>query len=108
MWYPPQCLRHPLGDQMRRREFIAVTAALLASAWHSRAQGMPRRIGYLAGFDYSPILEAWRGGLRKNGWIQGKNLIIEYRYFEGHAERIPVLAAELVALKPDLLIGSNP
>ena len=47
-------------------------------------------------------------GLRDHGWIEGKNLIIDYRYFEGHAERIPALAAELVALKPDLLIGSNP
>ena len=45
--------------------------------------------------------------LRGHGWIEGKNLIIDYRYFEGHAERIPALAAELVALKPDLLIATN-
>ena len=45
--------------------------------------------------------------LREHGWIEGKNLIIDYRYFEGHAERMPALAAELVALKPDLLIATN-
>ena len=50
----------------------------------------------------------WREALRDHGWIEGQNLIIDYRFFEGHAERIPGLAAELVALKPDLLIGPNP
>jgi putative ABC transport system substrate-binding protein len=50
----------------------------------------------------------WREALRDHGWIEGQNLIIDYRFFEGHAECIPGLAAELVALKPDLLIGPNP
>ncbi len=50
------------------------------------------------------IFKTWQEGLRDHGWIEGKNLIIDYRYFEGHAERIPVLAAELVALKPNLHI----
>jgi putative ABC transport system substrate-binding protein len=50
----------------------------------------------------------WLDGLRDHGWIEGKNLIIDYRSAEGHAERIPPLAAELVALKPDLLVGPSP
>ncbi len=54
------------------------------------------------------IPKAWHEGLRDHGWIEGKNLIIDHRYFEGHAERLPALAAELVALKPDLLIASAP
>jgi len=54
------------------------------------------------------IVKVFHEGLRDRGWIEGKNLIIDYRYFEDRAERIPVLAAELVALKPDLLIGANP
>jgi putative ABC transport system substrate-binding protein len=93
---------------MRRREFIAATAALLASPWHSRAQGKPRRIGLLAGFEYPPLLDAWRNGLREKGWIEGKNLLVEYRYFLGSPDRLPALAAELIALSPDLLIASNP
>jgi len=62
----------------------------------------------LGGFLDSRSLKAFHEGLRDHGWIEGKNLIIENRYFEGHAERIPVLAAELVALKPDLVITAGP
>jgi putative ABC transport system substrate-binding protein len=50
----------------------------------------------------------WQDGLRDHGWIAGKNLLIDYRSAEGHAERLPPLAAELVALKPDLLVGAGP
>jgi ABC-type uncharacterized transport system substrate-binding protein len=92
---------------MKRREFIAATAALLVSPRRLRAQGMPRRVGFLGGVE-SPPIQVWREALRDHGWIEGKNLIIDYRWFEFHAERIPALAAELVALKPDLLIASNP
>src|SRR5262245_34608773 len=108
MWYPSECLRDPPGDQMRRRGFIAATAALLASPRRLRAQGAPRRIGYLAGFEYQPILDAWRTGLREKGWIEGKNLLTEYRYIAKSPDRLPALAAELVALAPDLLIATNP
>jgi putative ABC transport system substrate-binding protein len=50
----------------------------------------------------------WRDSLRDHGWVVGKNLIIDSRYAEGHAERLRALAAELVALKPDLLVGFAP
>jgi putative tryptophan/tyrosine transport system substrate-binding protein len=89
---------------MKRREFIAGTAALLVSSRRSLAQGKPRRIGWLGGFTYPPAV---RSGLRDKGWIEGKDLIIDFRYFEGHAERLPALAAELVALNPDVLICST-
>ncbi len=55
-----------------------------------------------------PLFKVWLDSLRDHGWIEGKNLIIDYRSAEGHAERIPPLAAELVALKPDLLFGPGP
>jgi putative ABC transport system substrate-binding protein len=71
---------------MKRREFITATAALLVSPRRSRAQGTPRRVGLLGGFQNLPILKALHEGLRDHGWIEGKNLIIDYRYFEGHAE----------------------
>ncbi len=54
------------------------------------------------------LYKVWLDGLRDHSWIEGKNLIIDYRSAEGHAERIPPLAAELVALKPDLLFGPGP
>ena len=92
---------------MKRREFIAATAALLVSPRRSWAQGTPRRVGTLGNVQNLPIKKVFDESLRGHGWIEGKNLIIDYRYFEGHAERIPPLAAELVALKPDLLIATN-
>jgi putative ABC transport system substrate-binding protein len=91
---------------MKRREFIAAAAALLVSQRPSRAQGTPRRIGFFGFLD--PIArEAWRGGLRERGWIEGKNLLIEYRFAET-PDRVPTLVAELMALTPDLVVASGP
>jgi putative ABC transport system substrate-binding protein len=91
---------------MKRREFIAGTAALLISLRRLRAQGTPRRIGVFGFLD--PIArEAWRSGLRERGWIDGKNLLIEYRYAET-PDRVPTLVAELMALTPDLIVASGP
>jgi putative ABC transport system substrate-binding protein len=94
---------------MKRRAFIAATAALLVSPRRSWAQGTPRRVGYLdPAIKSLPLYKVWLDGLRDHSWIEGKNLIIDYRSAEGHAERLPPLAAELVALKPDLLVGPSP
>ena len=92
---------------MKRREFIAATAALLVSPRRSWAQGTARRVGTLGNVQNLAIKKVFDESLRGHGWIEGKNLIIDSRYFEGHAERLPALAAELVALKPDLLIATN-
>ncbi|MCK1723220.1 ABC transporter substrate-binding protein [Bradyrhizobium sp. 141] len=92
---------------MKRREFIAGTAALLASPRRLRAQGPPRRIG-LFGFLDPIAREAWRTGLRERGWIEGKNLLIEYRPYAETPDRTPALAAELVALTPDLIVAAAP
>ena len=94
---------------MKRREFIAATAALLVSPRRSWAQGKPRRIGFLGAWAdepaRDPVHAAWLSGLREKGWIEGKNLLVEYRYAP---DRLPALAAELVALTPDLLIALGP
>src|SRR6266700_4156303 len=93
---------------MKRREFIAATAALLVSPTRSWAQGTRRRLGYLDTNELGPTLQsAWLDGLRNHGWIDGRNLIIEYRYARSQ-DRLPASAAELVALSPDLLIAPNP
>jgi putative ABC transport system substrate-binding protein len=90
---------------MKRREFTAATAALLVPPQRSRAQGTRRRLGVLAVGSIDDI--AWRDGLRNRGWIDGQNLIIEYRYAQSE-DHLPALAAELVALSPDLLIAVGP
>ena len=94
---------------MKRREFIAATAALLVSLRRSWAQGMPRRIGFLGAWadepSRDPVHAAWLRGLRDKGWIEGKNLLVEYRFAP---DRLPALAAELVALTPELIIALGP
>ena len=90
---------------MRRRKFIAATAALLVSPRRSRAQGTRRRLGVLV--VGTTMDSALLDGLRNRGWIDGRNLIIEYRYAQ-FQDRLPALAAELVALSPDLLIALGP
>src|SRR5258705_5597938 len=95
------------GNTMRRREFIAATAALLVSPRRSRAQGARRRLGVLAINEMLPTMQnAWLDGLRNHGWIDGRNLIIEYRYARSQ-DRLPASAAELVALSPDVLLAPN-
>lgn len=92
---------------MKRREFVAGSAMLLVSSRRLRAQGTPRRIGLLGGFLDSQGRNAWRSGLREKGWIEGKNLLVEYRFAET-PDRLSTLAAELVALTPDLVIALGP
>jgi putative tryptophan/tyrosine transport system substrate-binding protein len=93
---------------MKRREFIAASAALLVSPRRSLAQGTRRRVGFLAINELVPTWQnAWLDGLRDHGWIDGRNLIIEYRYAPSD-DRLPALAAELIALSPDLLIATGP
>jgi putative ABC transport system substrate-binding protein len=93
---------------MKRREFIAATAALLVSPRVLPAQGTPRRIGCFGILENAPIiLDAWRSGLRERGWIEGKNLLVEYRYTQP-TDRYPALAAELTALSPDLVVAAGP
>jgi putative ABC transport system substrate-binding protein len=92
---------------MKRREFIAAGTALLVSPRRSLAQ-RTRRVGFLAMDVVEPTVQtAWLEGLRKHGWIDGRNLIIEYRYAPSQ-DHLPAFAAELVALNPDLLVAPNP
>jgi len=67
------------------------------------------RIGYLAGDRAaSPhLIEAFRQGLRDLGYVEGSNVLIEYRDAEGKFERLPALAAELVALKIDVIVAGG-
>jgi putative ABC transport system substrate-binding protein len=65
------------------------------------------RLGFLgaaSAADYTVLLQAFRQGLRDLGYEEGKNISIEYRWAEGHNERLPELAAELVRLNPDVVV----
>jgi len=97
---------------MDRRAFLGALA-LLAAPLAAEAQQAAKvaRIGYLSpNLATGPHLrEAFRQGLRDLGYVEGRNLVIEYRDAEGKVERLPALAAELVALKVDVIVteGAN-
>jgi putative ABC transport system substrate-binding protein len=95
---------------MDRRTFLAGTGAvLLAAPLAAEAQQAAKmaRIGYLVtSLAVSPHpQEAFRQGLRDLGYVEGRNVVIEYRDAEGKPERFPAVAAELVALKVDVIVA---
>jgi len=91
---------------MKRREFITLLGGAVA-AWPraARAQqqaGKVPRIGFLSltsPSDRPPLLDAFRQGLRELGWVEGQNIVIDYRYAEDRVGRLPDLAAEVVRLR---------
>jgi putative ABC transport system substrate-binding protein len=93
----------------RRRELlIALGAGALAwaGAVGAQAPATVRRIGLFSQSspsDNAPSYQAFRLGLRDLGWVEGKNISIEYRYAEGRHDRLPDLAADLVRLKVDVI-----
>ncbi len=91
---------------MRRRHLLSVLAAS-AILVASQAVGQERvhRIGVLVGgADLPPdTKKVWLEGLRERGYVVGRNLHIEYRFTEGRSDRIPVLVAELIALRPAVI-----
>src|ERR1700704_6682781 len=93
-----------------RRVFVGTLAGgLLAAPLAAEAQQAAKtaRIGYVAlNLAAAPRLtEAFRQGLRDLGYVEGRNLVIVYREAEGKLERFPALAAELVALKVDVIVA---
>ena len=87
----------------------AMLFALSVSA-HAQQTGKIFRIGFLDNSTASGIavfLEAFRQELSKLGWIEGKNITIEFRFAEQKYERLPELAADLVRLKVDLIVASG-
>src|ERR1700694_693480 len=97
---------------MRRREFIGLLGSA-AIAWPRAARAQQEknfaRIGLLSPFSPSTAAlwhEAFRQGLRDLGWIEGKNISIEYRYAEERADVLPDLAIDLVRLNVDIIVAS--
>ena len=82
--------------------------SLCASAEAQQRESLPHRFpGSSTASGIAVLLEAFRQELSKLGWIEGKNIAIEYRFAEQKPERLPELAAELVRLKVDLIVVSG-
>jgi putative ABC transport system substrate-binding protein len=90
---------------------IAALAIFLAAS-PADAQQPPKipRIGRLSPSNPSadaPMRAGLQQGLRDHGWVEGQNIVIEYRYAEGKLDRFPELAAEVVGLKVDLILAAS-
>ena len=98
---------------MNRRNALVLFLGPFAFAFPTLATkaqqaGKVYRIGYLSAptrASVEHVLQTFLGKLRELGWVDGQNLVIEYRWAEGKVERLPELAAELVRLKVDLIVA---
>jgi ABC-type uncharacterized transport system substrate-binding protein len=100
---------------MKRREFITLLGGAAATwplaARAQQAERMPR-IGMLAvqakdDPDMQARLDGFRHGLQRLGWVEGRNILIDYRFADGREDRFQPLAKELVALKPELIFAQG-
>jgi putative ABC transport system substrate-binding protein len=94
---------------MKRRELVLILASsfFFGNSVNAQQAAKLRRIGFLGTGSAAAVakpLEALQAGLRELGYVEGKNLPIEYRWGEGRTERLPELAAELLRLKLELIV----
>jgi len=98
-------------NRVQRRQWLIAAGALLAKPLGADAQQAAKvaRIGYLSPNRAATphVRDAFLQGLRDVGYVEGRNVAIEYRDAEGKVERLPTLAAELVALKVDVIVTEN-
>src|SRR6266536_6129443 len=97
---------------MNKKIVWIATLLLLATGRFAEAQQPKKipRVGLLVAPSrsfFSARAEGFRQGLRNLGYIEGKNIVIEYRYAEGNQRRLPELAAELVSLKVEVIVASG-
>ena len=97
--------------EIRRRAFLASALATVSVAGAVRAENLKRaRIGWLTAqraSSLTPFVAAFRASLAELGYVEGRNLAIEFRYADDAIERVPELAAELVGLRIDLLVAQG-
>jgi putative ABC transport system substrate-binding protein len=95
---------------MKRREFIAFVGGM-AVAWPGIARAQHPNIpmiGFLHGASYAPFIAGFAQGLNEAGFIEGKNVSVEYRWAEGRYDRLPGWAADLVRRSVDVIVANTP
>lgn len=100
---PVRLGRRPL---LRGAAALALWATLASCGARSRVP----HVGYLgsdSGPSGNPYVGAFRQGLREQGWVEGQDLVVDYRFAQGRLERLPELASELVSLEVDVIVASR-
>jgi putative ABC transport system substrate-binding protein len=98
----------------RRKLVIAFGAGALTAPFGSFAQVQMSKVfrigllGVTSAITYARQIDALRQGLQELGYVEGRNIVVDYRWAEGRYERLPALAAELIGLQPDILVTSGP
>jgi putative tryptophan/tyrosine transport system substrate-binding protein len=97
---------------MRRREFITLVGVVAAwpATGHAQLPAMPK-IGFLVAASQNQVGDYWdafQKGLEDGGFVDGRNVAIEHRFAEGHYERLPDLAADLIRSHISVLVGAAP
>ena len=95
----------------QRRQFLITTGVLLAAPRAAWAQQRSKvvRLGFVTTgtASTSDFVASFRDELRKLGWIEGQNIIVDYRYAMGDTQQLPALVAELLRLKVDLIVATS-
>ena len=99
---------------MNKKMIVSLLAALILASFHLAEAQQPKkvpRIGFVSGSGNTnnpgPLFEAFRQGLRDLGYVEGKNILIEYRYLEGNLDRVPGFVTELLQLKVDVFVSGS-
>ena len=97
---------------MRRRDFIAAFAGVAAAWPHAARAQQPAlpTIGFLSGAssgNYQPFVTAFKEGLKRTDYVEGRNVAIDYRWADGQFDRLPKLAADLVNDRPTMIMASG-
>jgi ABC-type uncharacterized transport system substrate-binding protein len=105
-------MRAGASRDTKKLQFFGVVIGivlLLVCSWSEAEQsGKIPRIGILfIGSRNQPNLEPFKQGLREHGYIEGKNIVIEYRYADGQFDRVPALVDELLRLKVDIIVTTS-
>ena len=93
---------------VKRRAFALAALAMLVPSYGLFAQPeKPRRIGFLGSGSAAAMvrpIQAFKAGLRELGYIEGKNIVVEYRWGDGNAERLAQYASEFLRLKLEIIV----